>query len=56
MLFSLSFEKINFHKLKNKGFVQNKVSHVYHLNVLNKLIFMHKVKTETAPAVYLLKF
>ena len=29
---------------------------VYQLNILNNLIFMHKVKTETAPAVFLPKF
>ena len=37
-------------------FVQNKVFNVYQLNILNNLIFMHKVKTETATAVFPPKF
>ena len=37
-------------------FALNKVFHVYQLNILNNLIFMHKVKTETAPAVFFPKF
>ena len=37
-------------------FVQNKVFDVYQLNSLNNLIFMHKVKTETASALFLPKF
>ena len=32
-------------------FVQNKVFNVYQLNILNNLIFMHKVRNETPPAV-----
>ena len=35
--------------------VQNKVFNVYQLNTLNNLIFMHKVRTETASAVFLPK-
>ena len=37
-------------------FVQNKVFNLYQLNILNNLIFMHKVRNETAPAVFLPKF
>ena len=37
-------------------FVQNKVFNIYQLSILNTLIFMHKVKTETAPVVFLRKF
>ena len=37
-------------------FVQNKVFNTYQLNILNNLIFMHKVKTETAPVAFLPKF
>ena len=37
-------------------FVQNKVFKVYQLNILNNFIFLHKVKAETAPAVFLPKF
>ena len=37
-------------------FEQNKVFNVYELNILNNLIFMHRVKTESAPAVFLPKF
>ena len=40
----------------NELFVQNKVFNVYQLNILNNLIFMHKVKTEAAPAAFLPKF
>ena len=39
--------------LTKELFVQNKVFNVYQLNILNNLIFMLKVKTETAPAVFL---
>ena len=37
-------------------FVQNKVFNVYQLNTLNNLIFVHKIKTETAPAISFPKF
>ena len=37
-------------------FLQNKNFNVYHLNILNNLIFMHIAKTKTAPAVLLSKF
>ena len=37
-------------------FLQNKVFNVYQLNILNNLIFMHKVKAETAQVVFLPKF
>ena len=37
-------------------FVQSKVFNVYQLIILNNFIFMHKVKTEAAPAVLLPKF
>ena len=37
-------------------FVQNKVFNVHQLNILNNLIFMHKVTNGTAPAVFLPKF
>ena len=37
-------------------FVEKKVFNVYQLNILNNLIFIHKVKTETAPSVFLPKF
>ena len=36
--------------------VQKKVFNIYQLNILNNFIFMHKVKTETAPPAFLLKF
>ena len=39
-----------------ENFVQNKVFNVYQLDILNNLIFMYKVKTETAAAVFLPKF
>ena len=49
-----------FHKDKfshtKELFVQEKVFNVYQLNILNDLIFMHKVRTETVPAVFLPKF
>ena len=51
---------IVFHKDKfshtKELFVQKKVFNVYQLNILNNLIFMHKVRTETVPAVFLPKF
>ena len=51
---------INFHKdnfpYTKEFFLQNKAFNVYHLNILNNLIFMHKVTTETASAVLLPNF
>ena len=49
------FPKDKFSRTKEL-FVQNKVFNVYQLNILNNLIFMHKVRNETAPAVFLPKF
>ena len=49
------FRKDKFSRTKEL-FVQNKVFNVYQLNILNNLIFMHKVRNETAPAVFLPKF
>ena len=49
------FRKDKFSHTK-ENFVQNIVFNVYQLNILNNLIFMHKIKTETAPAVFLPKF
>ena len=37
-------------------FVQNKVFNVHQLNILNNLIFMHKVTNGTAPEAFLPKF
>ena len=37
-------------------FVQNKVFDGYQLNILNNLIFMHEVRKETAPVIFLPKF
>ena len=37
-------------------FVKKQVFNVYLLNILNNLIFLHKVKNETIPVVYLPKF
>ena len=52
--------RIVFHKDKCSGtkelFVQNKDLNVYQLNIFNNLISRHKVKAETAPAVFLPKF
>ena len=42
---------------RTKGlFVQNKVFNVDQLNILNNLNFMHKVNTETSPAIFLTKY
>ena len=49
------FRKDKFSQTKEL-FVQNKALYVYQLNILNNLIFMHKVRTETAPAIFLPKF
>ena len=52
--------RIIFHKDKfshtKEPFVQNKVLNVYQLNILNNLIFMHKVRNGNAPTVFLPKF
>ena len=55
MLFALFFYKDKFLRTQEL-FVQNKVFNVCQLNILNYFTFMHKVKTETAPAVFLPKF
>ena len=55
MLFALFFYKDKFLRTQEL-FVQNKVFNVYQLNILNNFTFMHKGKTETAPAVFLPKF
>ena len=34
--------------------VQKKVFNIYQLNILKNFIFMHKVKTETAPPAFLI--
>ena len=49
------FRKYKFSHTKGL-FVQNKVFNTCQLNILNKFIFMHKVRTETAPAVFPPKF
>ena len=49
------FRKNKFSQTKGP-FVQNKTVNVYQLNILNNLIFMHEVRTETASAVFLPKF
>ena len=49
---SIIFRKDKFSHTKEL-FAQNKIFNVYQLNILNDLLFIHKVKTETAPAVYL---
>ena len=49
------FHKDKFSHIKEL-FVQEKIFNVYQLNILSDLIFMHKVRTETVPAVFLPKF
>ena len=49
------FRKDKFSRTKEL-FVQNKVFNVYQLNILNNLIFMHKVRNETAAVLILPKF
>ena len=49
------FRKDKFSRTKEL-FVHNKVFNVYQSNILNNLIFMRKVRNETAPAVFLPKF
>ena len=55
MPFALFFYKDKFLRTQEL-FVQSKVFNVYQLNILNNFKFMYKVKTETAPAVFLPKF
>ena len=49
------FNKDKFSHTKELS-VQKQVFNVYQLNILNNLIFLHKVKDETIPVVYLPKF
>ena len=55
MPFALFFYEDKFLRTQEL-FVQTKVFNVYQLNILNNFTFMHKGKTETAPAVFLPKF
>ena len=31
---------------------KNKILNIYHLNVLNNVMFMHKISTKTAPSMF----
>ena len=34
----------------------SKILNVFHLNILNSLVFMHKIKSQTAPKIFQNKF
>ena len=37
-------------------FRKNKILNVYQVNILNNVMFMHRISTKTAPAVFHLRF